>query len=464
MDRAALDSLDREGLIRIILMQFEAIERLTAEVVALRAENAELRTQNAELRAKLDQPPKTPDNSSLPPSLGWKASSPVRSKGKRKAHPGAHRPLHPNPTQKRDVFASSCPHCRADVSQSPQWACEAYDRIEIPAIKPEVTRVTLHGGVCPCCAGRFKAAPPEGLEPGSPFGPNLRAFIVYLRFTQGIGFERLSRLLLDVMGVEISEGALINILKAARRHFAAASAAIRARLLAGTAICSDETGLRVGKRSWWLWVFHHDDSAFFMAHARRGKMAVAQFLGSVRPDFWVSDRYSSQMGWAKKDHQVCLAHLIRDIQYAIDEGDDVFAPQLRHLIGRACRIGRRRDRLADASLKIYLGRLEDDLDELLALTPTHTAGVKLQAMIEKFRRHLFVFMTNRAIPPTNNGSERALRPCVTFRKITNGFRSQWGAQLYADIRSVIETARRRSIGPLQAIRLALEGKCLPIAP
>src|SRR5260370_31429356 len=51
MDRAALDSLDREGLIRIILMQFEAIERLTAEVVALRAENAELRTQNAELRA-----------------------------------------------------------------------------------------------------------------------------------------------------------------------------------------------------------------------------------------------------------------------------------------------------------------------------------------------------------------------------------------------------------------------------
>lgn len=464
MDRAALDSLDREGLIGIILMQFAAIERLTAEVVGLRAENAELRTQNAQLQARLDEPPKTPDNSSLPPSLGRKASSPVRNKGKRKAHAGAHRPLDPNPTQRRDVFASTCPHCRADVSQSPQLACEAYDRIEIPNIKPDVTRVTLHGGVCPCCAHRFKAEPPEGLEPGSPFGPNLRAFIVYLRFTQGIGFERLSRLLFDVMGVEISEGALINILKAARGHFAAASAAIRARLLAGTAICSDETGLRVGKRSWWLWVFHHDDSAFFMAHARRGKMAVGQFLGPVRPDFWVSDRYSSQMGWAKKGHQVCLAHLLRDIQYAIDEGDDVFAPGLRHLIGRACRIGRRRDKLADASLKIYLARLEADLDELLALTPTHGAGVKLQGVIEKFRRHLFVFMTNRAIPPTNNGSERALRPCVTFRKITNGFRSQWGAHLYADIRSVIETARRRSIQPLKAIRWALEGKCLPIAP
>jgi transposase len=471
MDRAALDSLDREGLIGIILMQFEAIERLTAEIAALRAENvelraqnAELRAQNAQLRAKLDQPPKTPDNSSLPPSRGQKASSPAKDKAKRKAHAGAHRPLHPNPTHRRDVFACACQHCGADVSQSPQLACEAYDRIEIPDIKPDVTRVTLHGGVCPCCAGRFKAEPPEGLEPGSPFGPNLRAFIVYLRFTQGVGFERLARLLFDLMGLEISEGALINILKAARGPFAAASAAIRARLLAGTAICSDETGLRVGKRSWWLWVFHHDDSAFFMAHPRRGKMAVEQFLGPVRPDFWVSDRYGSQMGWAQKDHQICLAHLIRDIQYVIDEGDDVFAPGLRHLIGRACRIGRRRYKLADASLKIYAARLEADLDELLALTPTNAAGVKLQGVIEKFRRHLFVFMTNRAIPPTNNGSERSLRPCVTFRKITNGFRSQWGAHLYANIRSVIETARRRSIGPLQAIRFALEGKSLPIAP
>jgi transposase len=58
------------------------------------------------------------------------------------------------------------------------------------------------------------------------------------------------------------------------------------------------------------------------------------------------------------------------------------------------------------------------------------------------------------VPPTNNESERALRPCVTFRKITNGFRSQWGAYQYADIRSVIESARRKSVGPLSAIRHA----------
>jgi transposase len=69
-------------------------------------------------------------------------------------------------------------------------------------------------------------------------------------------------------------------------------------------------------------------------------------------------------------------------------------------------------------------------------------------------------MKNRAIPPTNNGSEQAIRPCVTFRKVTNCFRSEWGAKLYADIRSTLETARRRAIGALQAIRLTLHDKPL----
>jgi hypothetical protein len=65
----------------------------------------------------------------------------------------------------------------------------------------------------------------------------------------------------------------------------------------------------------------------------------------------------------------------------------------------------------------------------MARPPTHAAGVKLQRVIKKIRRHLFVFITNRAIPATNNGSERALRPCVIFRKITNGFRTELTAVL-----------------------------------
>mgnify|MGYP001794728246 FL=1 len=76
---------------------------------------------------------------------------------------------------------------------------------------------------------------------------------------------------------------------------------------------------------------------------------------------------------------------------------------------------------------------------------------------------MFDYVPNRAVPPNNNGSEQALRPCVIFRKITNCFRSHWGAKLYADVRSVFETARRRGIAILQAIRLTLDEQPLPVA-
>ena len=132
MDRAALDSLDRETLIRLIVSQAEVIERLTRRV--------------AELETKLNLPKKTPDNSSTPPSKGQKPSAYAvgkdegeGAKKRGKSHPGAHRPLHPNPTKNREIPTCACQHCGADVSQAPQFSCEAYDHIEIPPIKPEVT-------------------------------------------------------------------------------------------------------------------------------------------------------------------------------------------------------------------------------------------------------------------------------------------------------------------------------------
>jgi len=237
-----LDSPEKDAL----------IVALIGRIDALVAENTALRTRVAELEAKLGLPPKTPNNSSTPPSQGRKVSDDAASKPKGKPHAGAHRPLHPNPTARRDMMATACQHCGANVSSAPQIACEAYDHVEIPEIKPDITRVTLFGGTCPCCAKRFKAPPPQGLEPGSPFGPNLRAFVVYLRFTQGISFERLAKLLSDILGLDISEGALVNMLEVARHPFATQTSLIRARLLSGTALESDETGVRIGKRNWWL--------------------------------------------------------------------------------------------------------------------------------------------------------------------------------------------------------------------
>src|SRR5215207_6101287 len=154
------------------------VEVLEAENAALKACVGRLEVENAALRAEMEKPSKTPNNSSMPPSHGQKANAETKAKPKGKVHAGVHRPLHPHPTTRRDVFADHCPHCRAAVTATSQVPLQAYDRIDIPAITPDVTRVTLHGGTCPCCHERFKATPPAGLEPGSPFGPNLRAFVL----------------------------------------------------------------------------------------------------------------------------------------------------------------------------------------------------------------------------------------------------------------------------------------------
>jgi len=342
-----------------------------------------------------------------------------------------------------------------------QSAVQVYDRIEIAEAKPDVRRVTRQGGVRRCCARRFKAAP-EGLAPGSPFGPNLRALVIYLRSAQGIPMARLSEALKDLFGLDISGGALINVRDAARPAFAAQTDRIKQRLVSGAALASDETGLRVGKANWRLWVFHRGDSAAFVAEARRSKAVVETFLGEWRPGLWLSDRLGGQIGWARREHQFRLAHLIRDVQYVVDRADRDFAPGLKGLFKRACALGRRRANLADSTLKTDLADLNRRRDRLLSLRPASAAGRKLQKTVRAIRGNLFVFMTNREIEATNNGSERALRPGAVYRKITNGFRSEWGAKFYADLRSVIETGRRRSTRAIDAIRLTLQGAPLPI--
>jgi transposase len=444
MTPAELESLSKEQLIELVL-------GLTARV--------------AELEAKLQLPAKTPDNSGLPPSQGHKPQGGGRKrKRRRKGRAGVARALDANPTRLREVTAACCSHCRGDLATAVQAPCETYDHIEIPPIRPEVTRVTLLGGVCPHCARAFKAAPPEDMAPGSPFGPNLRALALHLRFSQNVGLARLQGLFRDVFAVAISQGGLVNLLRAAAAPLAAQAARLRERLLQSPVLASDETGLRVAGKNAWLWVIHHADCAVFRAAPSRAKRVLEDFLGAHRPDFWISDRYGGQKGFAKRGHQFCLAHLIRDAQYAIDAGDTGFAPGLLALLKRACRIGAIRDRLSDEKLAAYHRKLVKKLSELLQRPPAHAVGEKLQAAIAKGRRNLFLFVTNRALEPTNNGSERALRPCATFRKVTGGFRTPAGADVYADLRSVLETARRRGIPPLQALALTLQRHPLPLQP
>ena len=181
-------------------------------------------------------------------------------------------------------------------------------------------------------------------------------------------------------------------------------------------------------------------------------------MDGARPEVWVADRYGGQLGHGAV-RQMCLAHLLRDATYAIDEGDHRFALGFRFLLLRAVAIGQRRNELKDSTLTQYHADLERRLDRLLAAAvPDKPAARRLFRAMRRDRDDLFRFITRRDVPYTNNACERALRPSVIFRKVTGGFRAEWGAKVYAAAASVIATGRLYCLTALAALRAALTGQ------
>jgi transposase len=449
MQLEAPDSLDNDRMTALVI-------QLLARIDAVLEQNKCLLARIAELEARLNIPPKTPANSSLPPSKGQKPNAPPSVKKPRKGRPGVARELCAKPDVVRNMFAARCA-CGHVPTPAEQPDVHAYDHIDLPPIRPVTTRINLHSGSCSCCGQRVAAEPPADMPLGSPFGPGIAAHVVYLHATQMVSYSRLVELMQGMFGLTISEGAIANMLARAATPFAQAATEIADVVRAAPVIASDETSARVEGKTCWQWVFATAMAVLHLIAPSRGKAVVTTFLDGAQPQVWVSDRLGSQMGHGSL-HQVCLAHLLRDAQFAIDAGDTVFAPGFKGLLKRACAIGRRRDELADKTLKSYAGDLERRLGKMLKLEPKTAAGWKLLGGIIKCRANLFVFVTRRDVPPTNNVSERALRPSVIFRKVTNGFRSTWGSQVYADICSVIATGRLNGRSALDAIRATLAGQ------
>ena len=370
MNQTGLLALSRDELIALILAQQTQIEAQAQQIGALTA-------RIGELEAKLASPPKTPDNSSLPPSRGQKPNLPdPAKKPPRPGRPGVARALSEHPDRTIEATLVACPHCDHALGPADQPEIHAYDHIDLPPIRPLVTRINRHSGVCPCCRKHVAAAAPEGLEAGSPFGPGLCALILHLHITQAIGFERLARLMREVFGLTISEGAIANILARAQTPLLAAAAPMAAAVRASAVVGSDETSARVCGKTWWQWVLLSSTAIYHVIADTRAASVVTTFLAGAQPDVWVADRYGGQLGHGAV-RQMCLAHLLRDAKYAIEDGDTTFAPGFRQLLLRAAAIGKRRDALQDTTLAQYHADLDRRLTRLLSgSAPTNKPGLR----------------------------------------------------------------------------------------
>jgi transposase len=440
--RYRLSEAEKDAL---LVEQAALIERLAARV--------------AELEALVGKPRKTSANSHNPPSKDGPGGASSKAKRRRKprpSRPGVSRPLADDPDRTERCLAEACPHCGTAAPETAQRCRHRYDHIDLPEVRAVVTRVELFGGRCGGCGRRYRAAPPAAMPPGTPFGPGIRSLLAYLHHSHHVGFERLSRMLKELFGLSISEGAIANVFRRMGTAFDTACAAIKAKLLSAPVIASDETTTRVDGVTHWQWVFHSEQAVLHTIAPSRARAVAAGILGGHRPEVWISDRYAGQQELGQV-HQVCLAHVLRDVQYAIDCGDGVVAPKIRDHLRWAIRVGKRRPELKDSTLATYAAKAERRLDVLLGVPAAHPDGRELQRQIKAWRGKFFVFLSDRRVPPTNNGSEQEIRPSVVFRKVTNGFRSDWGPAIHAGYRSVTGTAARQGQSAWTAIRHLVAG-------
>ena len=301
---------------------------------------------------------------------------------------------------------------------------------------------------CPFCQHVNRGGLPAGLEAERQFWPRLEATVVYLKHEQQLSYERLSQTLREVCGVELTEGGASAIIERAGQLAAAPAAAIRGAVTQSQIIQSDETSARVSGANWWPWVFRSVAGVYHTIAPTRSAAVIAEIMGESRAEVWVSDCFSAQLKAPTTEFQLCLAHQLRALQRVLDADPQcAWAAAMQQLFRTAIHLHRRFDKAEpELTLTGYVRRamqMEAQLDDLLARRVRYGAAQHLRERFLRHREKLLAFLHYPGVPPTNNASEQALRGSVIHRKVTNGFRSAWGARAYAALQSVIATARHK---------------------
>ena len=395
-----------------------------------------------ELVLRMQRPEKTSRTSSKPPSTDRKERRDQSKPGGAKpGHKGHSRALSDDVDQVLDYRPEQCPCCEARLPDDLAGEIiSEHDRIELLEIRPFVERHRRLSVRCPSCGAAVAAGLPEAAS-GTPFGPRLHAVATYLKTFQALSYERLQLVFRDLFGVVISQGGLMNMLRRAQHRFVPECDKAVAVLRQASVIASDETGVRIEGSNAWQWVFRCADAVVHQASPTRGAIVVRDLMDGHRPDVWCSDRYAAQQGHADA-HQTCLAHLARDVAYAEEASQDVLPSRLRLWLQRAFALSDGIGTLAASTIAAKRRALERSIDDILAASTSCAFARDIQSKFRRARDQLLTFaLWPGLVEPTNNACERALRPAVIQRKVTNGYRAMWAAQGEAGVRTVVDTAR-----------------------
>ncbi len=456
MTRNDLAQMSQPELIDLVLAQAEQNAKLQAEVEVLRLK-----------LEKGKKPPTNSGNSSQAPSRDQKGNLPPKRKRHKHGAPYGHakyeRKFVSQPEHMVELKPEICAQCRADLEAAALMLVDVNQITELPEAKAEVIEVRQYSAECPCCGARQIKEPPAGLEMERTFGARLEATVVYYRQEQHMSYVRTQAALHNLHGVEVSQGGIDKIMQRASRQAVQSVKVIEQALPQSAVIHSDETGCRVAGNTWWQWVFCSLTAVLHIMRFNRSADVVQDVMGEQAAEVWVSDCYSPQMNAPAKQHQLCLAHQLRNLQAVVEQVPHQFwARHVQLLLRYAIHLHNQRQTLSAEAFVNRVERIEKQFDQLLKQTLDPPSARRLQRRYQKYRETLFVFLYRTDVSPTNNISERYLRPSVIHRKVSGGFRSAWGAQGYAALKSLIDTGALSSLAPFQVIQTLFGLPALPL--
>jgi transposase len=458
---------------------------MAAQIESLLGTVTGLEAEVVALRARLAVPPKTPENSSLPPAKGFKADRAARRRAaKAEGEPPAKRgpkPGHRGVSRSRvssaavDVIVpcrpETCAHCGHGLPAAGGTVVRRKQVIELPPVRPVVYEAQRWRVRCPRCRHGTVGRYPAGYGATGRFGPRLLGTAVYLHEAHHVAYARLATVLGELFGLMVSEGTLVAAVGRLGQALVPAAAAIGEEVRQAAFIGSDETSVRVDGQTHWEWVFQTETAAYHTIQKRRNTDVVLTFLRGVIPKGWGSDLWKPQLAAAlvAAVYQICLAHQLRDLRYAEQTetaagraAGVAWAVAMAALLRAAIHTRNEHDadRLDGATYATAVASIEERCDGLLAETLPSGCSRDLQKRFVTYRRGLLTFLHHPEVPPTNNASERSLRPSVVHRKVTGGFRHEAWATAYAALRTVADTARKRG-EPIFATVLTAAGTPLP---
>ncbi len=429
----------------------ELIQQLLIEQARLRAENEELKRKQA--------------RSAAPFSKNQPKQNPKRPG--RKAGQGTfrHRPAPPpaaysGPPEDVLVRATACPACGGELVEI---GTEVVTNTELPPLpQPEVKAYRIHIHSCSQCQRKVRAqhpavAPDQFGATAHRLGPRALAAATTLHYGDGLPQRKVPRVLKSLTGLVLTQGAVTQAalrLGTGRGAVAQAYADLRSQIPAQAAVNTDDTGWRVGGQAAQLMVF---DTPWLVVYQIRARHRNEEVLGDYYAGVLCTDRGRSYDAkeFTEVDQQKCLAHILRSI-------DAVLATKCGTACGAARVFGsvlksQLQEAIAlyhafhdpDKKLRNYVAQVRQlELEVSWQLRPRELSDPDNQRLLNELGRHhergnLLRFLHEPvAVAPTNNAAERALRPAVIARKVSQCSKNERGAAAFAAFQSVIGTLKK----------------------